>query len=365
MSKKVYTTIVGTGSFVPEMVISNNYFLDAEFYNPSTGEKFETPNSEIIRKFYEITNIEERRYAEPNHATSDLATFAALEAIESSGFDPENLDFIIVAHNFGDISLENPHTDVLPALACRVKINLKIKNTAVLCHDVIAGCPGWTTAMITADAYIKSGTFKSGLVIGADIVSRVADLYDRDRMIFSDGAGAVIVTATESEVPVGILSHSSRSDHDHGMLRFGRSLNPDYHANDYRLKMQGAKVYAYALSTVPFVVKESLDKANLHLEDISKVLIHQANEKMDEAILSRVFRLYGKKEYDKNIMPMTISKFGNSSTATVPTLLDLILKDKMDDHQLNPGDIIILTSVGAGMVINSVVYKFPDNVLMS
>lgn len=359
MSTKVYTTIAGTGSFVPEMVISNDYFLDAEFYDPSTNKKFETPNPEIIRKFYEITNIEERRYAEPNHVTSDLATFAARESIESSGVDPETLEFIIAAHNFGDISADFPHTDILPALACRVKANLKIQNPSILCHDVIAGCPGWTTAMIIADAYIKSGSFKCGMVIGADVLSRVADMYDRDRMIFSDGAGAVIVKATESDIPVGILSHSSRSDFDHGMLRYGRSSNPDFPANEHRLKMQGAKVYAYALGTVPVVVKESLDKAGLHLDDITKVLIHQANEKMDEAILSRVFRLYGKKEYDKNVMPMTISKFGNSSAATVPTLLDLILKDKMEDHQLNSGDTIILTSVGAGMTINSLVYKFP------
>jgi len=150
--------------------------------------------------------------------------------------------------------------------------------------------------MIIADAYIKSGTFKSGLVIGADVLSRVIDPYDRDRMIFSDGAGAVIVEPLESEIPVGILSHSSRSDYDHGMLKMGTSVNKDYKTERYSLKMQGAKVYAYALGTVPGVVKESLDKAGLHLDDISKVLIHQANEKMDEAILSRVLRAYGKKE---------------------------------------------------------------------
>ena len=359
MSTKVYTTIVGTGSYVPKKVISNSYFNDAEFYDPTTGNKFETANSEIIRKFYEITNIEERRYAEPDQVTSDLATLAAREAIESSGYNPENLEFIIVAHNFGDISADISHSDICPALAFRVKANLEIKNPAILCHDVTAGCPGWTTAMIIADAYIKSGTFKCGLVIGADVLSRVADPYDRDRMIFSDGAGAVIVERMESETPVGIISHSSRSDFDHGMLKVAPSLNSDYQGNELYLRMQGAKVYAYALGAVPGVVKESLDKAGLHLDDISKVLIHQANEKMDEAILSRVFRLYGKREYDKNVMPMTISKFGNSSAATVPTLLDLILKDKMTDHQINPGDIIILTSVGAGMTINSIVYKFP------
>ena len=333
--------------------------MDAEFYDPSTKKIFDIPNTDIIRKFQEITNIEERRYAEPEQMTSDIATLAARDAIESSGYDPEKFDFIMMAHNFGDMSIENCHTDICPALAFRVKSNLQIKNTSVLCHDVTAGCPGWTTAMIIADAYIKSGTFKSGLVIGGDLISRIIDPYDRDRMIFSDGAGAVIVEAMESETPVGILSHSSRSDNDHGMLKLAPSFNPAHPGDDYKLRMQGSKVYAYALATVPGVVKESLDKAGLHLNDVSKVLIHQANEKMDEAILSRVFRLYGKKEYDKSIMPMTISKFGNSSAATVPTLLDLIMKDKMDDHQINSGDIVIFTSVGAGMTINSIVYKFP------
>ena len=142
MSAKVYTTIVGTGSFIPKKIISNNYFLDAEFYDPSTGRKFDTPNPEIIRKFYEITNIEERRYAEQDQVTSDLATFAAREAIESSGIDPESLEFLIVAHNFGDISDENPHTDILPALASRVKANLRIQNPVYImsrCHGRLSG----------------------------------------------------------------------------------------------------------------------------------------------------------------------------------------------------------------------------------
>jgi 3-oxoacyl-[acyl-carrier-protein] synthase-3 len=360
MDKKVYTVITGTGSYIPNQIIANDYFLDAEFYDPANGKRFETPNSEIIRKFYEITNIEERRYADPDQVTSDLATLAARDAIETSGIDPETFEFILVAHNFGDMVKGIMQTDLTPSLANRVKTKLGIKNPAVLTNDVTSGCPGWTTAMIIANAYIKSGTFKRGLVIGADVLSRVADPYDRDSMIFSDGAGAVIVEAVESEVPVGILSHSSRSDNDHNMLNMGFSLNPDIPKDHQYLRMLGSKVYAYALSTVPGVVKDSLDKAGLHLGNISKVLIHQANEKMDEAILSRVFRLYGKREYDKNVMPMTIQRFGNSSTATVPTLLDLILKDKMEDHQISGGNVIILTSVGAGMTVVSIVYKMPD-----
>jgi len=170
----------------------------------------------------------------------------------------------------------------------------------------------------------------------------------------------VIVEALESDVPVGILSHASRSDFDQNMLNISHSLNPNVPRDHFYLRMLGAKVYAYALSNVPGVVKDSLDKVGLHLNDVSKVLIHQANEKMDEAILSRVFRLYGIREYDKSVMPMTIQRFGNSSTATVPTLLDLVLKDKMEDHQIKKGDVIILTSVGAGMNINSIVYKMPE-----
>jgi 3-oxoacyl-[acyl-carrier-protein] synthase-3 len=360
MNKKVYTVIVGTGSYIPGRIIPNDFFLDAEFYDPSTSKRFEIPNSEIIRKFFEITNIEERRYADDDQVTSDLATFAAREAIETSGIDPESFEFILFAHNFGDMVHGILQADQTPALSNRVKTKLGIKNPAILTNDVTSGCPGWTTAMIIADAYIKSGTFKRGLVIGADVLSRVADPYDRDRMIFSDGAGAVIVEGVESDVPVGILSHASRSDFDNDMLNMGFSLNPSVPKDHHYLRMLGAKVYAYALSNVPGVVKDSLDKAGLSLEDVKKVLIHQANEKMDEAILSRVFRLYGKREYDKSIMPMTIRRFGNSSTATVPTLLDLILKDKMKDHQITKGDVIILTSVGAGMTINSIVYKVPQ-----
>ncbi len=360
MNKKVYTVIVGTGSYIPGRIIPNDFFLDAEFFDQTTNKRFETPNSEIIRKFFEITNIEERRYAEDDQVTSDLATFAARAAIETSGIDPESFEFILVAHNFGDVVYGNIIPDQMPSLANRVKAKLGINNPAILTNDVTSGCPGWTTSMIIADAYIKSGTFKRGLVVGADVLSRVADPYDRDRMIFSDGAGAVIVEAFESETPVGILSHSSRSDFDHNMLRMGSSLNPNIPADQKYLRMLGAKVYAYALSCVPGVVKDSLEKAGLNLDEVRKVLIHQANEKMDEAILSRVFRLYGKREYDKNVMPMTIQRFGNSSTATVPTLLDLILKDKMEDHQIKKGDVIIFTSVGAGMAINSIVYKMPE-----
>ena len=125
--------------------------------------------------------------------------------------------------------------------------------------------------------------------------------------------------------------------------------------------MFGRKIYNYALSYVPAVVKESLEKANAKLTDISKILIHQANAKMDEAILIRLFKLYGIKDIPKGIMPMTIEKLGNSSVATIPTLLDLILSEKMENQNLSAGQSVVFASVGAGMNINSIVYKFPEN----
>ena len=170
---------------------------------------------------------------------------------------------------------------------------------------------------------------------------------------------ATIIESVSTNEPVGILSHCTRSDTlDHAyLLWMDKSYNPDYPNNELFLKMNGHKLYEYALKTVPLVVKESIDNAGLSLKDINKILIHQANEKMDEAILKRLFRLYGERTVPDNIMPMTISWLGNSSVATVPTLLDLILKKKLPGHECKKGDIIVFASVGAGMNINSVIYR--------
>lgn len=360
MAKQIYTRIAGTGSHLPTKIIGNQDFVNNRFYDAATKAPFDKSNEEIIQKFQEITNIDERRYASDNQLTSDLAVLAVQDACDSSGISMDSLEFIIVAHNFGDIKEKNVRIDVLPSLANKVKMKLKIQNPSCICHDVISGCPGWTQAMIVADAYIKSGTMKRGVVVGADVLSRISDPHDRDSMIYADGAGATIVEGVESDSPTGMISHASRSDSaDYAkLLTLGASNNPDTPGNELWIKMAGHKLYIYAIKTVPLVVKESIDKAGLHLKDIKKVLIHQANEKMDEAILSGVFRLYGEKEIPEGIMPMTINYLGNSSTATVPTLLDLVVKNKIDGHEINKGDYIVLCSVGAGMNINSIVYKW-------
>ncbi len=359
MTKRVYTKIVGTGSYLPTRVIGNEHFKSYTFFDPCTKEPFDKDNDEIIQKFKEITNISERRWISDELHNSDMAYMAIKEACESAKVDPETLDFIIVAHNFGDVNLETTRVDILPSLANKVKAKLGISNPSCFCHDIISGCPGWTQGMITADAYIKSGLAKRGVVVGSDVLSRISDPHDRDTMIYADGAGATIVEGVESEEPTGILAHSSRSDSVTywNLLTNGSSFNPDFEGNDQFIKMVGHKLYVYAISYVPGVVKDSLDRAGLNLSDVKKVLIHQANEKMDEAILKNVFKLYHEKQIPEGIMPMTIEKLGNSSTATVPTLLDMVLKGKLEGQVINPGDYIVLASVGAGMNINSIVYK--------
>jgi 3-oxoacyl-[acyl-carrier-protein] synthase-3 len=137
-----------------------------------------------------------------------------------------------------------------------------------------------------------------------------------------------------------------------------KSYNPNYaRKDDLFLKMNGRRLYQYALETVPQSIMECLKKSNTDIKEIKKVLIHQANGKMDDAILKRLYSLYNISELPENIMPMTISWLGNSSVATLPTLLDLIMKDKLEVHEINSGDTIVFASVGAGMNINALTYK--------
>ena len=355
----LYSIIRGTGSYLPHRIIRNEDFLDSEFYE-STGAKSEKPTEEIIKKFEQITGITERRYVSDELVTSDIAYFAAMDALDTSAVDRDGLDYIIVAHNFGDVRAGNGRSEFVPSLASRVKEKLQIENPKTIPYDLPFGCPGWLQGVIQANCYLKSGLASRVLVIGAETFSRVMDPHDRDSMICADGAGAAILEAVESEEPLGILSHAVRSDtlkHAY-MLRMGKSYNPNHVTDKLYLKMDGHKVYQYALRTVPAVVKESLERAHVTLGGVKKVLLHQANAKMDEAILARLFRLCGK-EVSPNVMPMTISWLGNSSVATLPTLFDLVVKGKVDNHGLGKGDVIVFASVGAGMNVNAVTYRMP------
>ncbi|MBN2683518.1 MAG: ketoacyl-ACP synthase III [Bacteroidales bacterium] len=359
MDSKIYSKIIGTGSYLPTVNVDNNAFLNTKFYDED-GKLVEKSGNEIIDTFQKITTISERRYVSDDQVTSDIAFLAGKDAIENSGIDKESLDYIIVAHNFGDVKELNRRTDIVPSIAARVKYFLQIHNPSTVAYDINFGCPGWLQGVIQADYFIKSGDAKRILVIGADVLSRVSDPHDRDSMLYADGAGAIVLEAIESDKPIGILAHNTRTDtfYHSTMLYMGGSYNPELENRDeLYLKMSGRKLYQYALETVPSAIKASLEKCNVNLGEISKVFIHQANGKMDDAILKRLYQLCEIPEIPPHIMPMTVDWLGNSSVATVPTLLDLVFKNKIDNHTINKGEYLIFASVGAGMSINAMVYK--------
>ena len=351
------TKITGVGSYIPERVEKNSDFEKNKFLYED-GTSFSQSNTVIIEKFKAITGIAERRYIDKELNNSDIAYLAAVRAIEDAKLDPEELDYLIVAHNYGDVLHGDLQSDTVPSLATRVKHKLRIKNHRCVAYDVLFGCPGWVEAMIQANAFIKSGIAKKCLVIGSETLSRVVDKHDRDSMIYSDGAGATVLEEKDEEEG-GILAHESAtySFDEASFIFFGKSNNLESADERRYIKMHGRKIYEFALSRVPDAMKSCLEKSGKSITDVKKILIHQANEKMDEAILKRFYKLH-KLDVPEGIMPMSIDKLGNSSVATVPTLLDLILKGKMEGQKLEKGDVVILASVGAGMNINSIVYQF-------
>lgn len=358
MSKAINTVITGTGSYIPKNIISGDEFLNSTFFE--NGNVLEKENAEIIHKFSEITEIVERRYACPDQLSNHIGAKAAEKAIENAGIDKETLDYIIFCHNFGDIPLGSNRTDILPSLASKVKQQLGIQNPDCVAYDIIFGCPGWVQGAIQADYYIKSGDAKRVMVIGAETLSRIIDPHDRDSMIFSDGAGAVIFEAEETTEKRGILAHKTETHAvNYGnLLTMGKGSNPDETSGNFYLKMNGRKLYEFAVIQVPQVIKKAIDKAGISVDDVNIVFVHQANGKMDAAIMKRLFKLYGKDTVPENLVPMTISWLGNSSVATVPTLLDLVLKGEVKGYNVKAGDVAVFASVGAGMHINAFIHRF-------
>jgi 3-oxoacyl-[acyl-carrier-protein] synthase III len=354
------SVITGTGSYIPPHVQSNYDFARHVFYSENRRPLNISPQ-EVVEKFKQITGIEERRYTTNDLNTSDIGSLAAKAAIDDSNADPETIDQIIVAHNFGNVIKHTIQTDAVPSLASRIKHSLGIRNPNCIAYDILFGCPGWVQGLIQADAFFKAGMAKKALIIGTETLSRVIDMYDRDSMLFSDGAGAAIVEYKDTgDTGSGILGAATQT---HSMeevdyINMGMSFHPESDRCIRYLKMKGRKVYEYAMKYVPAAMKDCLEKSGVTIHELKKVFIHQANEKMDEGIIKRMYQLYGISDHPQNIMPMSIHWLGNSSVATVPTLYDLVRRNEVDAHQLEQGDIIMFASVGAGMNVNAVCYRY-------
>jgi 3-oxoacyl-[acyl-carrier-protein] synthase III len=229
--------------------------------------------------------------------------------------------------------------------------------------DAISGCPGWVAGSILANSIIKSGDKDRVAVVGAESLSRICDPHDRDGMLYSDGAGVVIFEARDGKEGEGFISSSQRTDNAYSLLlHMSPSYNKELDQRRKFLHMNGPKLFEYATRTVPEEVKISLENAGLTVQDIAKFFVHQANEKLDIAMLKRIFGVGKRKilEIAARVAPMTVQRFGNSSVATIPTLVDLVLRGQMDGFTLKPKEVINCASVGAGMSANSFNYRMTE-----
>jgi 3-oxoacyl-[acyl-carrier-protein] synthase-3 len=352
--------ITGTGSYIPTEVVSNRDFAENKFYDEG-GKAFDIPHEEIAEKFRAITGIEQRRYVTDDLLASDIGAIAARQAIADAGTDVEEIDQLIVAHNFGDVKKGTIQTDIVPSLASRIKQTLGIVNPNCVAYDVTFGCPGWIQGILQAEAFMRSGQAKKCLIVATETLSRVLDMHDRDSMIYADGAGACILESMEGKEKKGILA-SSMASHtlkEAYYLFLGKSNLGESDEKVRYIKMHGRKIYEFALTHVPSAMKAALDRAGADIREVKKIFIHQANEKLDFEVIKRLYRLYKIREIPEDIMPMSIHILGNSSVATVPTLFDRVRRGICEDHhELHDGDLILLASVGAGMNINCIAYRY-------
>lgn len=351
----MYVKFLGTGHVLPSIKVENKDFSNHTFYDDS-GELYPMDMDTLLNKFQEITGIGERRYANDQERASDLGAAAAKVAIEEAGIDKNDIDLIILAHNFGDMDKGTGRTDILPSLSARVKHILEIDNDDCIPLDILFGCPGWVQGVLLAEMHIQTGRSKCALVIGAETLSRTLDPYDRNGMIFADGAGACIVAASDEP---GILGSAvmNKAAEEAYYLYAGVSQKEGEDPNERFIKMKGRKIYEFALRYVPSAMKKAMDNAGVDAKDLAMIFMHQANAKLDHAVVERFYKLYGIKGIPESVLPMSVNWLGNSSVATIPTLYDMVRKSEYEGYQVKPGDTILFASVGAGMNVNAIVYK--------
>jgi 3-oxoacyl-[acyl-carrier-protein] synthase III len=351
------TKIKGTGSILPANIITNSHFHNHSFYDKN-GVQNSKSGAEMAAKLEAITGIRERRYIPSDQDSVPLLTEGARRAVADARLDVNDIDGIIVAHNAGNMITEGGFQTV-PNLAALLKNALECTNHECFAYDILFGCPGWLQGMIQAHQAISCGDASHVLVVGLEVASRQLDPCDLDSMILADGCGACVLTKNDVQNS-GILSYAtfSHAQEDVRIIYLDKSNNAKVAGNCY-FHMNGKEVYKYATQWVPKVIKKALDKANLGIEDVDMFLFHQANEKLLEAIGKNLTHLY---KVPTSILdgkvPATIQFLGNTSVATIPTMLDMILKNSLGDFKIEKGQTVVFASVGAGMHCNAVVYRF-------
>lgn len=352
------TTIIGTGTHLPERRIENSFFLNRTFMDEK-GNVNPKPTEEIITKLEQITGIKERRYISETGDSVPLMTAAANNAIADAQIDRNLIDGIIVAHNAGNMLEGRDGFHTVPNMAALLKHSLQITNHECFAYDILFGCPGWVQGIIQAHQAIQMGDATHVLVVGVEVASRLLDPYDLDSMILADGCGAAIISKSESDAN-GVISYATFSHalEDVKCIYLDKSYNKELTAPTL-FKMNGKDVYKYATVWVPRVIKKALDKAGMDASDVDLFLFHQANGKMLHAFAHNLAEMYGIEGLNfENKIPVTIQFTGNTSVATIPTMLDLIRKNNLAPYEITPGMKVVMASVGAGMHCNSLVYQF-------
>ena len=316
--------IAGIGAYVPETIVTND----------DLAKIVETSDEWISSR----TGIRERRIS-TKEGTSDLAAEAARRALEAAGVKPEELDLIILGTSSPDCNY--------PSGACEVQAKIGAVNAAAF--DISAACSGFIFAMNIVQGFFKSGIYQTALIIGAETLSKVVDWDDRSTcVLFGDGAGAAVLKNEES----GIIDMLMGSDGTKGeaLKCTSRSLGNFLTGERPELgfmTMDGQEVFRFAVKRVPESIETLMKKNQISKEEIAYYVLHQANERIVEAVARRL-----KEPMDK--FPMTISKYGNTSTASIPLLLDDMLKKGM----LKQGDKIIMSGFGAGMTWGAVLLEW-------
>ena len=314
----IYSRIAGTGSYLPERVMTN-----AEF----AARGLDT-NDAWIR---ERTGIERRHIAEKSQASSDLALEASRRALQSAGIDANSLDLIIVATSTPDY--------VFPSTACLLQAKLGVKGSAAF--DVQAVCSGFVYGLATADTFIRSGQYKKALVVGAEVFSRILDWNDRGTcVLFGDGAGAVVLNASEKP---GVHASVLRADGSHaGMLSVPGNVCGGAIVGSPFLQMNGQAVFKFAVKVLEESARETVAAAGMKLSDIDWLIPHQANVRILDAT-ARKLGLPSEK------LVVTVDHHGNTSAASVPLALDEYVRA----GRIKPGQRLLLQGVGGGFTWGS------------
>ena len=321
----MYSKITGTGSYLPERILTN-----AEL------ELMVDTSDEWIRS---RTGIEKRHIAADDETTCDLAEKAALSAIEAAGIEAADIDLIIIGTTTPDL--------IFPSTACLLQQRLGIHGCPAF--DVQAVCTGFIYAMSIAEKFISTGSSKCALVIGAETVSRIIDWKDRNTsVIFGDGAGAVILQASETQ---GILSSHIHADGQYAdLLNVPAGISSDYDmvkADKAFVTMQGNEVFKVAVNTLGRIVDETLAANSIKKEDIDWLVPHQANMRIISATAKKL-------DMSMERVIVTVDQHGNTSAASVPLALDVAVRD----GRIKAGDTVLLEAFGGGFTWGSVLLRY-------